>query len=413
MAADKDSLMDLKSELNALKTDLDDGLPAEEQDMSNDMLDLKRRMDKADQEMRAMTEAMKSTLLDVRALMQDMDNPFNMLRDMGVDKLVNKAVETVEDEVNKQKREDAKKRMADGGKDSSSPVTTQLAGSATSAPASAGLSAATGQPTASSLPQMDPQYSAHAPQGGAPQVSAPASGYGGSQSSQGPASGYGGSQPSQGSASAHGPGSSYGGAMSSIEENVQSLMKRVIVTEQAVPMILKRVSRTEEAVGELNDTVLELIDNLKGERRRTRREMPRDHDRFSFELGADESKKPGEVYYEAYVSLVADYLVLRFGEKGAEEILLEGMYKGWASPRVVRDIMDHTATNYKVKDKRSIPLPLGIGQMNNDLEDKILLTSLLKNLDKPVAEWTEPTHLFLLLALVTRARENKMNRAES
>lgn len=400
MAAGKDSLMDLKSELNALKTDLDDGLPEEEQDMSNDMLDLKRRMDKADQEMRAMTEAMKSTLLDVRALMQDMDNPFNMLRDMGVDKLVNKAVETVEDEVNKQKREDAKKRMADGGKDSGRPVMAQLAGSATSAPTSAGLSAPTGQPMASPLPQMDPQYSAHAPQGGAPQFSAPTSGYGGSQSSQGPAS-------------AQRPESSYGGAMSSIEENVQSLMKRVTVTEQAVPMILKRMSRTEEAVGELNDTVLELIDNLKGERRRTRRERPRDHDGFSFEPGADESKNTREVYYEAYVSLVADYLVLRFGEKGAEEILLEGMYKGWASPRVVRDIMDHTATNYKVKDRRSLPLPLGIGQMNSDLEDKILLTSLLKNLDKPVAEWTEPTHLFLLLALVTRARENKMNRAES
>jgi hypothetical protein len=197
-----------------------------------------------------------------------------------------------------------------------------------------------------------------------------------------------------------------------MEENVKSLMKRVSVTEQAVPMILKRVSRTEEAVGELNDTVLELIDNLKGEQRRTRRDRPKSLDRFSLDPISDESKNPGEVYYEAYVSLVADYLVLRFGEKGAEEILLEGMYKGWASPRVVRDIMDHTATNYKVKDKRSIPLPLGIGQMNSDMEDKILLTSLLKNLDKPVSEWTEPTHLFLLLALVTRARENKMNRAE-
>jgi hypothetical protein len=50
--------------------------------------------------------------------------------------------------------------------------------------------------------------------------------------------------------------------------------------------------------------------------------------------------------------------------------------------------------------------------MNNEMEDKILLTSLLKNLDKPVSEWTEPTHLFLLLALVTRARENKLNRSE-
>ena len=112
MAEEKDSLLDLKSELSALSTDLGDDVPEVEADVSTEMMDLKRRMDKSDQEMRAMTEAMKSTLLDVRALMQDMDNPFNMLREMGVDKLVNKAVETVEDEVMKQKREDAKKRMA-------------------------------------------------------------------------------------------------------------------------------------------------------------------------------------------------------------------------------------------------------------------------------------------------------------
>jgi hypothetical protein len=125
----------------------------------------------------------------------------------------------------------------------------------------------------------------------------------------------------------------------------------------------------------------------------------------------DEEKK-SKVYYEAYVSLVADYLVLRFGEKGADELLLEGMYKEWSSPRVVKDIMDHIHSDYKAKKKRSIHLPPGIGQMNNELEDKILLTSLLKNLDKPVSEWTEPTHLFLLLALVTRARECKATRVD-
>jgi len=107
MAEDKDSLLDLKSELSAFSTDLGDGVPEEEADIGGEMMDLKNRMDKSDQEMRAMTEAMKSTLLDVRALMQDMDNPFNMLREMGVDKLVNKAVETVEDEVMKQKRKEA------------------------------------------------------------------------------------------------------------------------------------------------------------------------------------------------------------------------------------------------------------------------------------------------------------------
>jgi hypothetical protein len=115
-----------------------------------------------------------------------------------------------------------------------------------------------------------------------------------------------------------------------------------------------------------------------------------------------------DVYYEAYVSLVADYLILRFGEKGAEEILLEGMYKGWASPKVVRDIMDHTNNQSRGNDSR--PHPYGIGMMSPDVEDKILLTSLLRNLDRPVTNWEEPTHLFMLLALVTRTRESKLIR---
>jgi hypothetical protein len=400
MAADKNSLMDLKSELNALKSDLGDGdQAADDTDVSGDMMDLKRRMDKADQEMRAMTEAMKSTLLDVRALMQDMDNPFNMLRDMGVDKLVNKAVETVEDEVNKQKRDEAKKRMASDERDPNS-IVAQLAGQAVPAPMSAGYA---GGPSATQSAASGIQQSGLSQ--AAPQASAP------SYSSPGLGSSYSGNAPPGGQPGGFGSQFPSGGASASVEENVQSLMRRVSVTEQAVPLILKRVSRTEEAVGELNEAVQDLIEDLKGEGTRSRRGRARRFLDYTRGPDSDEAKSPGEVYYEAYVSLVADYLVLRFGEKGAEEILLEGMYKGWASPRVVRDIMDHTATNAKTRDVRA-SLPLGIGQMNNDLEDKILLTSLLKNLDKPVSEWSEPTHLFLLLALVTRARENKLNRSQ-
>jgi len=400
MAADKNSLMDLKSELNALKSDLGDEQAADDSDASGEMMDLKRRMDKADQEMRAMTEAMKSTLLDVRALMQDMDNPFNMLRDMGVDKLVNKAVETVEDEVNKQKRDEAKKRMASDNKDPNS-IVAQLAGQTAPAPTSAGYAGgpSTPQYAAPAMQQLGPLQAS-------PQAPAP------SYSSPGPSPDYGSNVPLSGQPSGFGPQAPVGGgASASVEENVQSLIRRVSVTEQAVPLILKRVSRTEEAVGELNEAVQDLIEDMRGEGRRSRVGRSRRLSEYARGLDSDEAKSPGEVYYEAYVSLVADYLVLRFGEKGAEEILLEGMYKGWASPRVVRDIMDHTATNAKTKDFRA-SLPLGIGQMNNDLEDKILLTSLLKNLDKPVSEWSEPTHLFLLLALVTRARENKLNRSE-
>jgi len=398
MAEDKDSLLDLKSELSALTTDLGDGVPEEEADVSGEMMDLKRRMDKSDQEMRAMTEAMKSTLLDVRALMQDMDNPFNMLREMGVDKLVNKAVETVEDEVMKQKREEAKKRIV-GDDEGPAAIVTYYGGAAP-------------PPTAS--PTSAP--SAPSPQAGIP------NGFKNSQSSpqsptqadtmtpsQPPVNGYPGAYPEM-SKPVPQPQT---GASSSLERDVGSLMKRVSVTEQAVPLILNRISRTEEAVEELSDSVHELVEGLKGARpwgERVSRHKPSHYNK----LGMNELNTPensGEVYYEAYISLVADYLVLRFGEKGSEEILLEGMYKEWASPKVVRDIMDHFSTSAKTMDRRGSSPSAGLGTLNSDLEDKILLTSLLRNLDKPASEWTEPTHLFLLLALVTRARENKLNRA--
>jgi len=185
------------------------------------------------------------------------------------------------------------------------------------------------------------------------------------------------------------------------------------VNEQAVPLILSRISRTEEAIDELTNTVHELVEGLKGASpygERAPRHRPSHLDRRGMNaLVMPENS--GEVYYEAYISLVADYLVLRFGEKGSEEILLEGMYKEWASPRVVRDIMDHFSTSARTMDRGSSGPSLGLGTINSDVEDKILVTSLLRNLDKPAAEWTEPTHLFLLLALVTRARENKINRA--
>ncbi len=93
------------------------------EDTSVEMMELKRRMNKSEVELKAMTDAMKGTLLDLRTLMQDVDNPFNLLRNMGVDKLVNNAVEQVEDEMNKAKREEAKKRMAEEPKDPDKIVT--------------------------------------------------------------------------------------------------------------------------------------------------------------------------------------------------------------------------------------------------------------------------------------------------
>jgi hypothetical protein len=394
MAEDKDSLLDLKSELSALTTDLGDGEPeGEAADIGSEMMDLKKRMDKSDQEMRAMTEAMKSTLLDVRALMQDMDNPFNMLREMGVDKLVNKAVETVEDEVMKQKREESKKRMA-GREEGPAAIVTQYGGATPppTPPPAYSPPAPSQQPNQPAEISQPPQQPANQ----ADQVTL--------KTGEPPGSRPGMSKPAP---------QTQTGVNPSRDTDLDSLRKRVTVNEQAVPLILNRISRTEDAIDELTNTVHELVQGLKGASpygERAPRHIPNPLDRRGMNPLA-RPENSGEVYYEAYINLIADYLVLRFGEKGSEEILLEGMYKEWASPRVVRDIMDHLSKSTRTMDRRSSGPSLGLGTINSDVEDKILVTSLLRNLDKPAAEWTEPTHLFLLLALVTRARENKINRA--
>ena len=161
----------------------------------------------------------------------------------------------------------------------------------------------------------------------------------------------------------------------------------------------ERMAHTEEAVNQIAGTVNELA---KAVRESNRRRPSIQSSILASTGGYTETSD----YYEAYVSLIADYLRIRLGEKGSEEILLEGMYKEWASPKVVRDIMDKLSSRGKKSKKNASPL----GGLS-DVEDKMLITSLLRNLDRPVSEWGESTHLFMLLALVSRARENQVNRS--
>jgi hypothetical protein len=365
MAENKDSSMELESELENMG-DLDMELDLDN-DVTADMVDLKNRMDKADQEMRAMTEAMKSTLLDVRTLMQDMDNPFNMLRDMGVDKLVNVAVETVEDEVNKQKREEAKKRIAGNEAEERDPVVVNIEGSAAPSP---GVQAA-------------PDYSGLRSSGES-QIEAPVV-----QDIPQPAS-----TPSKVVSQ---PVSS-GGPVQALP-STKSSVELITGGSQDVSYVDERMAQTEEAITQIASTVNELAKAVHESNRR------RPSIRSSIPASSGGYAETSD-YYEAYVSLIADYLQIRLGEKGSEEILLEGMYKEWASPKVVRDIMDKLSSSNKKGKKNTSPL-VGL----SDVEDKMLITSLLRNLDRPVSEWGESTHLFMLLALVSRARENDVNRS--
>ena len=365
MAENKDSSMELESELENMG-DLGMGLDLDN-DVTADMVELKNRMDKADQEMRAMTEAMKSTLLDVRTLMQDMDNPFNMLRDMGVDKLVNVAVESVEDEVNKQKREEAKKRLAGSKEDENDPVVVSVEGSTASSP--------------SVLPPQEyPSLGGGIPSGSMEPVV-----QGTPDTASNPSS-----SPSIPNLS-EGPVNSVPSTM-----NPENLVAK---GSPDMSYVDERMAQTEDVVNQIAGTVSELAKAV----RETNRRRPSN---YSSILASSVSYAGTSDYYEAYVSLIADYIRIRLGEKGSEELLLEGMYKEWASPKVVRDVMDKLSSHKKQGKKKDSPL-IGL----SDVEDKMLITSLLRNLDRPVSEWGESTHLFMLLALVSRARENQLNRS--
>lgn len=367
IASFKDALGDLRADLSSLKDDAAvlEQSPEEAGEPSGDVMDLKRRMAKSEEEMQALTDAMKSTLLDVRTMMQDIDNPFNMLRSMGVDKLVNNAVETVENEVIKQKQEERKKKMAESD----------------------------------DLPEKIIAMPG-APMGGqvmpvpVPSVAAP-------------------SVPMQQPVASPTPVTAVPGAPAPVSGNQPVTRTEVVATNpqdrahrpqqiENNDEILSRVTETENTIEILSKEVLKLtkgIDKILGSSK-PEKQKPKPHhvDTRTFRDTSGQSS-----YYDTYVSLIAEYLTIKFGEEGASQLLLEGLYKGWASPKVVKDVRDNLPPDSQKWDISDRGIGYKVGSKTN-VEDKILFTSLLGSLDKPINEWKEMTQVFLLLALVKSAK---------
>jgi hypothetical protein len=277
---------------------------------SNDINELKKRLDKSEKELRAMSEAMKTTLVDVRAMVQELDNPFNLLKDMGVDKLVNKAVEEVENGVNKAKRDEAMKRM--------------------------------GNPNA--IPEEVPH-------------------------------------------------------------------QKTVVDEDYFPLNKKsnietRMDVMESVLKDMTETFDMTLDEMKSQSDTPSGLVKK---QAQFEELDESSLKDGN--YTAYIQLVAEYLALRFGRRGAERILLNEVTKNQSSPKVVRDILDSLAVRaVKDEDEAMDPRTLSISLPTADLDDKIMITLLLKSLDKPLSEWGSIAILYLLTVLVKRSTEVKLAR---
>lgn len=322
--------------------------PEDPRRLENNMRKLQERMEQSEWKIDTVTDAMKTTLTDLRALMQEMDNPFNFLQEMGVDSLVDKAVEQVADEVKKAQREKTKNdAIQDDGRQ---PQSQRAQGNVS-------LGRTSQSRGGSALNPAQTLQQKHAPR----------------------------------------------------PQNVQSMPVIAEITE--------RIGQTESEIKNISDSVKILtevlqtvVQKLTPEQEATTVEEEKP---VEPKVAASRGKAPfGEIfgvdgaYYEAYVSLVSDYLILRMGEKRGEQMLLEGMYKGWARPEIVRDVVDNMSSKMKRGEDVAFAT-YGFGFIDSEIEDKILLTSLINNLDKPPSQWEEPTHLFLLLALVTRTRETK------
>jgi len=103
---------ELKSELTQFQEEIESSSPTEkDEDLSVEVMDLKRRITVMEKDIKGLSEALKATLTDIRGLIAELDNPFNILRSVGVDALVQRVMEQMEDEVSKTKREEMKKKL--------------------------------------------------------------------------------------------------------------------------------------------------------------------------------------------------------------------------------------------------------------------------------------------------------------
>jgi len=109
-------VLNLKNEITKLQEEINEVIKKTEGPESkiglSEVMDLKRRVDLMEREFKKLSEALKNTLVDVRALVTELDNPFNMLRSIGVDKLLEKVMEKAEEEIREAKKKELSKRIA-------------------------------------------------------------------------------------------------------------------------------------------------------------------------------------------------------------------------------------------------------------------------------------------------------------
>ena len=324
---------DLKNELAQIKEDVEIATQGEEgeeefddSELIDDVMDLKRRVNGIEKELKEVTGVLKKTIMDVRTLISEMDNPFNFLRSIGVDKLVEKAMETAEEEIQKAKKESMKERMkkALSGEEEKKPIVTPVL------PANVNVEANT---------RPQPQQPA------VTQYTTPQS-------------------PPQ-----------------------QPVMPAYNVAMNGNGVQAKGLPAQNMPLPSLRSLGIPFMSPNKPSRRGSGSQLPLPQTKVPLERsyidGALEGRMPLSRLF-----IVATYILLRFGEERADKILSQYVREGWVSREIANGILD--IVRLLSEHSETLQLQSALNAKGGvDVEDHILVITLLNMLDDRDNSWLD------------------------
>ena len=317
---------ELKSELTQFQEEIESSSPTEkDEDLSVEVMDLKRRITVMEKDIKGLSEALKATLTDIRGLIAELDNPFNILRSVGVDNLVQRVMEQMEDEVSKAKREEMKKKIAkgEGEEQKEKTVVTPTPQSIQPIIVPSNLSSSNNQKTTSGeINQTNVDNVKSSP--------------------------------------------------NTIKENnfSQKSEKNLALEVKENPKTFYQINNNYRNLPTIKTT----------------------------SFLTQSSKELPLTYRTAYLMLVAEYLLLRIGERKADLLLTDYAKKGWISPTIIRDLLDILNllkpynSKFNSQDENSLE-----GEV--DIEDHLLIINFLKKIEDFSVKEEDPINILFMLFL--------------
>ena len=317
---------ELKSELTQFQEEIESSSPTEkDEDLSVEVMDLKRRITVMEKDIKGLSEALKATLTDIRGLIAELDNPFNILRSVGVDNLVQRVMEQMEDEVSKAKREEMKKKIAkgEGEEQKEKTVVTPTPQSIQPIIVPSNLSSSNNQKaTSGEINQTNVDNVKSSP--------------------------------------------------NTIKENnfSQKSEKNLALEVKENPKTFYQINNNYRNLPTIKTT----------------------------SFLTQSSKELPLTYRTAYLMLVAEYLLLRIGERKADLLLTDYAKKGWISPTIIRDLLDILNllkpynSKFNSQDENSLE-----GEV--DIEDHLLIINFLKKIEDFSVKEEDPINILFMLFL--------------